>query len=157
IITSADRGGGPQVTVTDGRSNAMLASFYATAPTFTGGIRVAAADINGDGFADVIGAAGPGGGPQVTIFNGKSLSLLTAFYALTPTFTGGLFIAAGDVNGDGRADIIGGAAPGGGPQVSIFNGPNQVPLGAFFAYIPTFTGGVRVASGFTTTFSHANI
>jgi autotransporter-associated beta strand protein len=157
IIVSADRGGGPQVTITSGRDGTRLASFYATAPTFTGGIRVACADINGDGFADVIAAAGPGGGPQVTIFDGKSMSLLTAFYALPSTFTGGMFVAAGDVNGDGRADILIGAEKGGGPEVSVFNGPNQQPLGAFFALTPTFTGGVRVAAAVTTGSGHASI
>jgi uncharacterized protein YkwD len=157
IITAADKGGGPQVTITDGRSGSLLSSFYATAPTFTGGIRVASGDINGDGFADVIAGAGPGGGPQVTIFDGRTLSLLTAFFALPSTFTGGMFIAAGDITGDGRADIIVGAAPGGGPQVSTFNGPNQAPIGSFFAYTPTFTGGVRVAAGFTTSSARANI
>jgi len=151
VIVSADRGGGPQVTITSGRDGSMLASFFATTPTFTGGIRVAAGDINGDGFADVIAVAGPGGGPQVTIFDGRSLSVLTAFYALTPTFTGGLFIAAGDVNNDGRADLIAGADRGGGPQVTVFNGPDLQMLASFFALPPQFTGGVRV--GFTRNFN----
>jgi predicted esterase len=157
IIVSADRGGGPQVTITSGKDGSRLASFYATAPTFTGGIRVACADINGDGFADVIAAAGPGGGPQVTLFDGKSLSLLTAFYALPSTFTGGMFVTSGDVNGDGRADILIGAEKGGGPEVNVFNGPDQHPLGAFFALTPTFTGGVRVAAAFTMGATHASI
>jgi streptogramin lyase len=157
IIVSADRGGGPQVTIFSGRDGSPVASFFATAPTFTGGIRVASSDINGDGFADVLAAAGPGGGPQVTIFNGRSLSLLTAFFALPLTFTGGVFIAAGDVNSDGKADIIVGSGSGGGPEVSIFNGMDQNPLGAFFALTPSFTGGVRVAASLTTTTGHASI
>jgi hypothetical protein len=157
IIVSADRGGGPQVTITSGKTGSMLASFYATASTFTGGIRVACADINGDGFADVIAGAGPGGGPQVTLFDGKRLSLLTAFYALPSTFTGGMFIAAGDVNGDGKADIIVGAEKGGGPEVNTFNGVTLQPLGAFYALTPTFTGGVRVAASDTTGGSHDSI
>lgn len=149
VVVSADRGGGPQVTVTSGKDGSLLTSFYATVPTFSGGIRVAAGDINGDGLADVIAVAGPGGGPQVTIFDGKSLSVLTAFYALTPTFTGGMYVAAGDVNGDGRADIIVGAEKGGGPQVTVFNGPNQQMLSSFYALTPSFTGGVRVATALT--------
>jgi hypothetical protein len=143
IVTAADTGGGPQVTITSGKDGSMLASFYATAASFTGGIRVACADLNSDGFADVIAAAGPGGGPQVTIFNGKTLSLLTAFYALPPTFTGGMYVAVGTING--VADIIVGAEKGGGPEVNVINGQTQQSTGAFFALPPQFTGGVRVA------------
>jgi hypothetical protein len=148
IIVSADRGGGPQVTITSGKDGTMIASFYATTPTFTGGIRVTAADINGDGFADVIAVAGPGGGPQVTIFDGRSLSLLTAFYATAPTFNGGLYVAAGDLNGDGKADIAVGAGPGGAPQVWLFDGPTQTMMSSFLALPAGFTGGVRVAVAF---------
>jgi hypothetical protein len=143
IIVSADCGGGPQVTITSGKDGTMLASFYATAPTFTGGIRVACADLFGTGHADVIAAAGPGGGPQVTIFSGKTLSLRTAFYALPVTFTGGMYIAAGIVNGKG--DIIVGAEKGGGPEVNVFDAVTQQSLEAFYALPATFTGGVRVA------------
>jgi hypothetical protein len=144
IVAAADAGGGPQVTITSGRDGNLLASFYATAPTFTGGVRLAVGDINGDGFADVIAAAGPGGGPQVTIFDGASLRLLTAFYALMPSFTGGLYVAAGDLNGDGRAEIIAGAEKGGGPQVTVFDGASLAQIGSFFALPAQFTGGVRV-------------
>jgi hypothetical protein len=144
IVTSADAGGGPEVMIWSGKDGTNLAGFYATAPTFTGGIRVACADLSGNGFAEVIATAGPGGGPQVTIFDGKSLSLLTAFYALMPTFTGGLYVAAGDVNGDGRADIIVGAGAGAQPEVLAYNGQNQTLLFSFFALPVTFTGGVRV-------------
>jgi hypothetical protein len=144
IIVGADKGGGPQVTITSGKDGTRLASFYATSPFFTGGIRVACGDANGDGFADVIAAAAPGGGPQVTVFDGKSLSVVNAFYALPRFFTGGLFVAAGDVNGDGKADIIVGADKGGGPLVTVFNGADTTELGRFFALPTNFTGGVRV-------------
>jgi hypothetical protein len=144
IVTAADKGGGPQVTITDGRTGQQIASFYATASTFTGGIRVACGDLKGNGFADVIAAAGPGGGPQVTIFDGQTLSLVTAFYALTPTFTGGLYVSAGDLNGDGKAEIIAGAEKGGGPQVTVFDGASDIELASFYALPSTFTGGVRV-------------
>jgi len=150
IVVSADRGGGPQVTITSGKDGSLLASFYATAPTFTGGIRVACGDINADGFADVIAGAGPGGGPQVTIFDGRTMSLLTAFYALSPAFSGGIFVAAGDLDADGRAEVIASADAGGGPQVAIFNGTNQQMLTSFYALTPTFTGGVRIATDDTT-------
>ena len=62
---SADAGGGPQVNVYNAATGALVDSFDAFAPSFTGGVRVAIGDVNGDGQDDIICAAGPGGGPQV--------------------------------------------------------------------------------------------
>src|SRR5262249_58835834 len=60
-----------------------------TPSTFGGGVRVAAADVNGDGFMDIVTGAGPGGGPHVKVYSGKDGSLLRSFYAYEPTFAGG--------------------------------------------------------------------
>jgi len=155
----ADAGGGPEVVVYNAATNAVVVAFFAFTPTFTGGVRVAVADINGDGTTDIIAAAGPGGGPQVIVVDGTKLNqlqpngqianaaLLSSFYAFTPTFTGGVRVAVGDVNGDGVLDIITGAGPGGGPQVTVFNGVNLTSLQNFYAFPAFFTGGVFVASG----------
>jgi hypothetical protein len=146
IIVGADRGGAPQVQVFDGKTGALLQNFFAFAPFFKGGVRVAAGDVNGDGRADIICAAGAGGGPQVTIFDGATHAVLANFFAMPFFFTGGVYVAAGDVNGDGKADIIAGAGAGAGPQVTVFDGSTLAILDNFFAYPPFFTGGVRVGA-----------
>jgi len=146
IFVSADRGGGPQIAIHDGVTGALRSSFFAFAPFFSGGVRVAAGDVNGDGLADIIAAAGPGGGPQVAIFDGPTQALITSFFATAPSFVGGLYVAAGDINGDQIADIVIGAGPGGGPQLSVFDGRTQLPLISFFAMPIGFSGGVRVGS-----------
>jgi hypothetical protein len=51
--------------------------------------------VNGDGVADIITSAGPGGAPQVSCFSGVTGTLLRTFNAYTPTFTGGVFVAGG--------------------------------------------------------------
>src|SRR5207248_1170821 len=138
-------GGGPHVKVFDGRTGAELFSFFAYDAAFTGGVFVAAGDVNGDGKADIITGAGPGGGPHVKVFSGADLALLQSFFAYDPAFTGGVRVTAADVNGDGRADVTTGAGPGGGPHVRAFSGTTEVGLDSFFAFDATFTGGVYVA------------
>ena len=52
-------------------------------------------------------------GAHVRVFDGLNRQELAGFFAYDPRFTGGVFITAGDVNGDGRADVITGAGASG--------------------------------------------
>src|SRR5262249_59190762 len=117
----------------------------AYAASFTGGVRVAVGDIDGDRTPDIITAAGPGGGPHVQVFSGTDGHLIRSFFAYAPTVAAGIWVSAGDVNGDGFADIITGAGAGGGPHIQAFSGKDGSVLFSFFAYAPSFSGGVTVA------------
>jgi hypothetical protein len=146
IITGADAGGGPHVKVFDGAALVkgqvkVLASFFAYNVAFHGGVRVASADVNGDGADDIIAAAGPGGGPQIKIFSGKTGGLLQSFFAYDPRFTSGVYVAAADVNGDGHADIITGPGQGGGPHLRVFDGSGSAALISQAFVFPTGSGG----------------
>ena len=121
----------PQVVVYNAATGAVVASFYAFTPSFTGGVRVAVDDVNGDGIPDIICAAGPGGGPQVIVIDGTKLTqvqsngeiassgLLASFYAFAPSFSGGVYVAAG-TSSSGQNWIAAGAGAGGGPQVVVW-------------------------------------
>jgi len=146
ILVGADAGApGGHVKVFDGKTGNLLQSFFAF-PGFTGGVRVAAGDVNGDGFADLIVGAGAGApGGHVKVFDGVTGNLLQSFFAFQG-FAGGVFVSSGDINSDGKADLIVGAgagAPGG--HVKAFDGVTLAPLSSFLS-IPGFSGGVRVAS-----------
>ena len=101
--------------------------------------------MNGDGLDEIICGAGPGAGPNVTVFNRNGF-MLSSFFAYNPGFTAGIYVAAADVEGKGHADIICGAGPGGGPNVTVFDGQTNAVRSSFFAYAAGFTGGVRVGA-----------
>ncbi len=151
IITGPGPGGGPHIKVIDGVDGRELQSFFAFAPAFTGGVFLAAADLDGDGHADIVAAADAGGTPHVRIISGRDGSELFSFLAFNKNFTGGVRVAVGDITGDGTPDIIAGAGPGAQPHVRVFDGAtgDQVSgaIGSFFAYSASFRGGVFVAAG----------
>lgn len=150
VIVAPGPGGGPRVRVLDGKTGepipGPLGSFWAFDPSFTGGVNVASADVDGDGTPDVVAAAGAGGGPHVTVFSGATGAVLASFFALDPDFGGGLSVAAADLTGDGRAEIAVGAGEGGASHVRVLDpttwAPVAGPLGSFFAFDPAFRGGV---------------
>jgi hypothetical protein len=141
------RGSGlAQIRVFHAVTSAVLRDIVAFAPLTPDGVRVGSTDVNGDGYADIIGGAGPGSTPTVQVFDGASGNPLTTLQAYPAGFAGGVFVAGGDVTGDGFGDIITGAGEGGGPHVRVWNGTTYVEHFGFFAFDPTFTGGVRVGS-----------
>ena len=120
------------------------------------GTNVAAGDINGAGLDEVVTGAGPSGvnGPQVKAYNAATATPVTPlvnFFAYG-TLRFGANVAAGDVDGDGRDEILTGAGPGAvfGPHVRGWNhdGSALVPIGGinFFAY-GTLKWGVNVGRG----------
>jgi hypothetical protein len=77
---------------------------------------------------------------------GSTVTEIFGFFAYHPAFPGGVYVAAGDVDGDGVAEIITGAGPGGGPHVRIWKPTptGLVEVTGFFAYHPAFPGGAVV-------------
>jgi hypothetical protein len=149
IAVAADAGGGPEVKVFDASTGAIRFDFNAYEPTFTGGVRVAVADVNGDGIPDIITAPGLGHTPEIKVFDGATGNMIEDFLAYDPRFTGGVYVAAGDIYGTGQAAIVTGPDLSGGPDIRVFKSGNTTgnPDAEFLAYDFRFTGGVRVAVG----------
>jgi autotransporter-associated beta strand protein len=150
LVSAADAGVAARVRVFDAASKAQRFSFLPYGPKFKGGVHVAAADVNGDEFPDIITAPGPGTAGLVKVFSGAVAPGGTPqlLYQFKPygNFKGGAFVAAGDVNGDRIPDIITGPGAGMTSTVKIFSGVNGAPIGGFSAFAG-FKGGVTVAAG----------
>jgi hypothetical protein len=159
VVAGADAGGPPLVSVLadndhNGTYETRVYTFRAFDARVRGGVRVATGDFDGDGNDELVAAAGSGAG-GVRIFNlnpDGTVTLLEEFKPYGTRFRGGVFVAAGDITGDGRDDLVTGAG-GGRPRVKIFSdldrdgfiSDNQTD--SFLAYPHAFRGGVRVAVG----------
>lgn len=178
IVTAPGFGGGSHIKVYDGsqllNGKAVVAKeFFAFDESFRGGVFVAAGQMDParDQLAIIVGA-GERGGPHVRVFHlghvawlvappspqdYYSVQLQTEFFAFDAGFRGGVRVAAGDVNGDGRDELVAAAGPGGGPHVRVFDVPTPGPtvlipyshkvIDEFYAYDANFRGGVYVAAG----------
>lgn len=110
-------------------------------------VSVAGGDINGDGIDEIITGAGPHKSAldQVKIYNASG-QLISEFTTGVSALGYGVNVVAGDIDGDGIADIIAGAGPG-----SMNIGKVKV-LDAYGAQKGSFTAldtrfGVNVAAG----------
>jgi hypothetical protein len=167
VIVTPDEGGGPVVAVYDGAKiatgtngdAAQIVRFLGIEdPNFRGGARASSADMDGDGLADLVVAAGFGGGPRIAVFNGKSIGgtgslvkFLPDFFVFEQTLRNGVFITFGDITGDGFADVIAGGGPGGGPRVFALSGKDlltgtQTQVANFFAGDTDNRGGIRLTT-----------
>jgi hypothetical protein len=177
--TAGPGGGGDTVAVFDGATLGqptprLIAAFAPEGISIDVGFYVAAGDFDHDGKADVVVsyAFGGNGEAPVKVYSGADLlaaarsspfppsvqlplfvSPVASFAGITdPNFHGGVTVAAGDVNGDGTADVVVGAGPNGGPRVAVYDG-TTLRRGAtptklftdFFGLDPALRVGVNVA------------
>jgi CSLREA domain-containing protein len=160
LVVSQDAGGSPNVKLFSGADGHLIDSFMAYAPVFTGGVRVAVADVSGDARDDIITGAGPGGGPHIEVFDGLRVQeqeaaypdALDGFFAFNdPAYHGGVYVAAGELGTDLNAEII--AGKGDGPAETVGGNPVDLEVvdglslaGQFLNVYPGFDGGVRVGT-----------
>ena len=155
VVFGANQTQAPLVRVWDSTKKQEIFSIMPYESAFKGGVRVATGDVNGDGVPDIITAPGPGRKADIKVFDGNTGTLLRFtvagdFLRAWLNFTGGVFVAAADFNGDQRADIVVARGAGATPEVRVFNGVTGQQftgsLGSFFPYANSVTGGVYVAT-----------
>lgn len=138
----------PEVKIFNTDNQHLDMTFNAFDPAFKGGGKVATGDVNGDGIDEIIVGAGPGGGPQVRIFDHMGKFIGFSIFPFHPDFRGGVDVAAGDVDGNGKDEVIISQASNGQAWVKVYRGDiSKEVLAEFIAYDPGFEGGAHVAAG----------
>ena len=162
------------------RPSALLGDFFAFGKGVTGGVSVSTGDVNGDGLADVLVGRATGksrvqaaDATMLTQVNANMellpSAILADFLAFDPLFKGGVTVAGGDVNGDGRIDVVTGSGKGMMAKVRVIDGEQlnnvdpdgQISTDALFANLfvfdSSFTRGVNVATGNLKGFGFADV
>ncbi|MGB8167551.1 MAG: right-handed parallel beta-helix repeat-containing protein [Chthoniobacteraceae bacterium] len=146
-------GTGSKVQIFNSVNGSLLREFNAFEARYKGGARVATGDVTGDGINDIIVSTGAGGGARVRVFDGADTSAnptpIFEFRPFGASYRGALNVAAGDVNGDGRVEIIASTGAGSVAEVRVIDvntGCGPMVLTKFKAFNKV-SNGVRVASG----------
>lgn len=149
VMTAPQAGAAPYVKVFSLAGELLNPGWFAFSEDFRGGINLTTGDLTGDGVDDLIAAQASGGQAWIKAYDltGTKPRIITEFLAYPETFEGGAYVAAGDLDGDGRAEIITGAGAGGGPQVRVFDRHGVWTGLAWFPFPEDFRGGVTVAAG----------
>lgn len=137
----------PQIKVFNASNAHEDLYFMAFDENFKGGARIARGDFNNDGYGDIAVGAGPGGGPHVKIFDKSGHEVWNAF-PFHKDFKGGVDVAAGDIDGDDRDELVVGQFTDGQAWIKVYKvNEEKTILNEFLAFSGTFRGGVRLGCG----------
>lgn len=138
----------------------VIRSFNAYEPDFRGGVQTAIGDLDGNGTLEIVTAPGRGRVGEIRVFttDGTELGQYRTL-AFGSTWKGGVNLAVGDVDGDGRDDIAAAMASGRG-EVRVFRSVagddpvSDTPYRTISPFTVSFGGGATVALADMGTFTN---
>jgi hypothetical protein len=127
-------------------SGAQLWSFAPFGEFARHGLDVAAANLDGTAGDEVVACTRSGDVTACAVVTGDGSIVLDQFYPFKKSFTGGVNVTAGDVTGDGSADIIVGTESGGAGRVRVVDSAGKKLLPGLLPFGDTFSGSVDVST-----------
>ena len=149
IVMTPASAGGPNIRVVD-ENGTQISSFFAYDESLRMGLEVEQADIDGDNVNEIIITPGVGVESTIKAFEVDGTEIASTL-AFNEGFTGGVSLACGDFDGDGKDDITVTPTSAGGPNVRTYSlnaAGNAFTLKDwFFAYDENFRGGINLSAG----------
>lgn len=144
IVVAPEGGRAPVVRVLSPQGE-QLQSFLAFDEGFTGGVRLAIDDIDGDGSDEIVAVPGPGHVPVVKLFE-QDGTLIREFGIPNQPLRSGWFVTTGDMNRDGSPDVIVSSDKTGSAEVQLLT-TQGVSIGSFLLPPHRQSQSARVAAG----------
>ena len=145
-IVTGTQSGGAHVRIYSLSGKLVDTGCFPYGPAFRGGVNVAMADVLGNKTGkEIVVGAGQGGGPQVMVLNKSCKPTGQQWFAYDSNVRTGVWVAAGDVNNDGKDDIVTIPGKGGAPVVKIFTGRGKQIKKSFYAFSSSNASGAQVA------------
>lgn len=146
LITVPGQGGGPQVREFSTTGKTLPESFFAYPSYLRIGARVATADIDKDGGAEIVTGSGIGAQPHVVVYEKNGAKRGVDFRPFASAFRGGVDVAAGDVDGDGKDEVVMSQFTQGN-QVKVYRYNSGRQIMAVFSPFGNISSGVTVTTG----------
>jgi hypothetical protein len=150
IITSPRNSKPPTIKVFSLQGTNLNYNFNAYDVNYKGGVSIAVADVNNDGKAEIITVPMTKATAEVKVYGlvgGKYFSqVATKFIAYSKSYTGGAALSVGDVNNDGKLEIVTTPTVNAAPKIKVFipkNGTYVASSLGIAAYDIKFLGGLN--------------
>src|SRR5262245_1484360 len=120
---------------------------FAAYSTYQYGVHVAVGDVDGDGRQEIVTAPGKGAWTELRVFDGRTFAPRARLAPFaSASWWNGAFVALGDVNGDGRAEIVDGLDAGCCTTLHVVDARTGAETAGFFPFGQQADAGARVAT-----------
>ncbi|EKD76196.1 MAG: hypothetical protein ACD_43C00197G0001 [uncultured bacterium] len=145
-IVTGTKDHGAQVRIYSLRGQLINPGCFPYGTAFAGGVNVAIGDVlTKHRGTEIVVGAGEGGGPQVRVLDNNCKIVQSGFFAYDQNLRTGVMVAAGDVDNDGKDDIVTIPGKGGAPFIRTFSGKGQALQPGFYAFDKSNTSGAQIA------------
>ena len=119
----------------NGKIKLLTPQIQAFTKKFRGGAYIASGDLNADGKDEIVASVASKGGPQIQVFginrSGKYALANPGFFAFSKKMKNGVAVGVGDIDGNGKGEIIASVAGKGAPLVRVFSSNGKIKIHEF--------------------------